>query len=218
MPDATPRASPSARRSPSATWRDPRLIVGVVIVAASVLAGARIFENADDTVTVWAARGDLAAGAPVGRRDLAQLSVRFAAAADADRYLSAAADVPAGARLLRPVGAGELLPRSALGRADSEPITEVPLSVPSDGIPDSVQQGSIVDVWVTPDMTAEEPAGQSVVVFEEVLVVAAPATGSSLAPTGTRQLIIAVPRSEDHQLAAALARASRGTTIVTKQG
>ena len=41
-------------------WRDPRLWIGVVLVAASVVAGARLLAAADDTVQVWAAVDALA--------------------------------------------------------------------------------------------------------------------------------------------------------------
>jgi hypothetical protein len=37
-------------------WRDPRLWIGVVLVAGSVVAGARLLAAADDTVQVWSPR------------------------------------------------------------------------------------------------------------------------------------------------------------------
>ena len=46
-----------ARHPPG--WRDPRLWIGIAIVAVSVVAGARLLAAADDSVTVWAAAADL---------------------------------------------------------------------------------------------------------------------------------------------------------------
>ena len=45
--------APAVRRLRSSRWRDPRLAVGVVLVAASVVVGARVLAAADDTVAVW---------------------------------------------------------------------------------------------------------------------------------------------------------------------
>ena len=113
LPPGQPVASPAARRSAAATWRDPRLVVGLVIVAVSVLLGVRFVGGADDTVSVWTLRTDLPRGATLGSGDLAASDVRFADAAEADRYLSAESPLPRDATLLRDVGAGELLPRAA---------------------------------------------------------------------------------------------------------
>ena len=72
---ASGESSPSRESAPSAVrravrhqrpgWRDPRILVGVVIVAASVLAGVKILTAADDTVAVWAVRSDLPSGSRV---------------------------------------------------------------------------------------------------------------------------------------------------------
>src|SRR5680860_1581770 len=71
--------TPTARRSASASWRDPRLIVGLVIVAISVLAGVKLFSSADDTVAVWTVTTDLRSGTIVEEDDLARRTGRLAA-------------------------------------------------------------------------------------------------------------------------------------------
>ncbi|HRK48490.1 MAG TPA: hypothetical protein PK324_22875, partial [Nocardioides sp.] len=53
---------PSAVRGHRSGWRDPRLWVGVVLVAVSVVVGSRTLAAADDTVQVWAAAADLGVG------------------------------------------------------------------------------------------------------------------------------------------------------------
>ena len=183
-----------------------------------MLAGAKLLSDAEDTVAVWALRTDLSNGSPVGTADLTRRDVRFSSAADADRYVSADAAIPREATLQRAVGAGELLPRAALGSEGSGPITEVPLSVASEAVPRNVSTGSVVDVWVVPDAAGGNRAEESVLVFDDVVVVAAPPSGSTLAPTSTRQIIIGVEPAADDQVADALAAAARGTTVVTKQG
>ncbi|MBU2074021.1 MAG: flagellar biosynthesis protein FlgA, partial [Actinobacteria bacterium] len=80
----------------------------MVVVAGSVLIGARVIGAADDTVTVWAAAQELPAGAPLAADDLVAVRVRFADEADLAAYLPTSAELPAQAVLGRAVGAGEL--------------------------------------------------------------------------------------------------------------
>ena len=156
--------SPPATRHRAGFWRDPRLVVGVALVAVSALLGATLLGGADATVGVWAARDALARGQTVGPDDLVRREVRFADQADADRYVSAGSPLPDGAVLLRDVGPGELLPRAALGAGRGAGQVEVPLSVPAEAVPATRATGSVVDVWVTADpslaaATKDEQAG-----------------------------------------------------------
>jgi len=210
-------SSPPAARSASARWRDPRLVVGAALVALSALAGARLAGGADDTVAVWVARRDVPAGQALTARDVAARQVRFAGQGQADRYLSADDPVPAGAVLARPVGTGELVPRQALDGTVREPMTEVPVSVATDGVPATVGVGSVVDVWVTPDPAASTgpAAPRSVRVFDDVAVVAAPAPGTSLGPAATRQVIVGVTAAQAADLPTALAALTGGVVVLT---
>src|SRR5204862_159603 len=53
---------PPALRAHRPGWRAPRLWIGIVLVAACVVVGARVLAAADDTVQVCAAAGHLGAG------------------------------------------------------------------------------------------------------------------------------------------------------------
>lgn len=218
---AVPEMSPAARRHDRAVWRDPRLIVGIVLVAGSVLLGARLLAHADDSVAVWALRHDLAHGSRIGPEDVVARHIRFFDAADADRYVSAAALVPAGSVVTRDLGAGELLPRAAVGSAAVHHVVEVPFSVTTDAVPASVRPGSVVDVWVAPGTSAAsatDPGPQRAIrVFDDVTVVAVPATGSALGPSATRQVVVAVPPGKEGALPEALSRAAEGTVVLVKQ-
>ncbi len=209
-------SSPPAARARRRQWRDPRLAVGVVIVLASVLLGARLLGGADDTVAVYRATGDLAAGQRVGPEDVAEASVRFASAEDAGRYVDAGDDLADGTVLLRDVSEGELVPRSALGAAGSATLTEVPLSVADDAVPAAVGRGSLVDVWVTPADTATGRPAKAVLVLDDVPVLAAPVGSTALGPETTRQVVVGVDESST-ELAAALARIAAGAVVLTGQ-
>src|ERR1700712_4092811 len=99
-------AAPKAQRSRQPGWRNPRLLLGLLLVAASVVVGARLMAAADDTVGVWAVARDLPAGATLESDDVQRRQVRFPDAATADGYLAASDDLPSAATLNRPVAAG----------------------------------------------------------------------------------------------------------------
>ena len=211
-------SSPPAVRASRSRWRDPRLVLGVAVVALCAVAGARLLAAADDTVQVWAARTTLSQGQRVGPADLVRRGVRFAEQAEADRYLSANAPLPVGSTVGRPVGAGELLPRAALGRADADALTEVPLSVASEAVPATVRVGSVVDVWVTTERsTTQAPArtARSGLVFDDVPVVAVPVTADSLGPAATRQVIVGVGSAQAAQLPESIAALGAGDLLLT---
>ena len=219
---ASPETSPAAVRPGRSLWRDPRLVVGVLLVAGSVVLGARLLAHADDSVTVWALRHDVGEGSRIGPDDVVLRHIRFFDAADADRYVSGNAVPRPGSVVTRDLGAGELLPRAALGTDSTRPAVEVPFSVAGDALPASVRPGSVVDVWVTPGQSTAAAGGdggplRSVRVFDDVTVVAAPSEGTALGPSSTRQLVIAVPPDKEAGLPGALARAATGTVVVVKQ-
>jgi len=210
---------PRATRSHRPGWRNPRLLLGIVLVAASVVLGARLLAAADDTVGVWAVAHDLPAGAQLDQGDLERRQIRFPEADTADRYLAARDDLPSGATLNRPVSAGELLPRAAFTEGFGQDLVEVPVSVVSDDLPATVRQGSVVDVWVTPKVSAVgKTAVKAVPVFTDVVVVAVPGTSDGLSPQTTRQVIVGVPAARADDLGTALGDLSDGRVVIARKG
>lgn len=205
---------PPAARTAVPGWRDARLWVGVAILAASVLLGARVLGQADRSVTVWAARVELPVGQPVDEADLVARRVRFLDEADEARYLRADRPLPEPRMLTRPVAAGELVPAAALGAAPSAGRLSVPISVPSLAVPPQVGPGSVVDVWVT----IENDSGRAVSrpVLTEVVVLAAPAPGEGFGASDDRQLVLAVDEGQEEALGRALA--ATGDSAITIVG
>lgn len=206
-------APPLAQRVVRPAWRDPRLWFGVLLVVGSVVVGARLLAAADDTVTVWAMTGHRGAGSPVAADELAVQRVRFADDAMLERYFAADEPVPDGLVLVRAVGEGELLARSAVGAAEKEAVLRVPIEVDPHRVPPDVTTGSVVDVWLTDGSGsgrgAEPGAGPDAALgvgrgvgserrddtgpaLSGVTVVAAPAYDDTFAVTGARQLVVAV--------------------------
>lgn len=210
----TPREAAPATRPSRLGWRDARLWIGVALVAASVVAGARLLGSADETVAVWAASADLAAGEEVRPDDLELRRVRFGEDRALDRYLAVDEPLPEDRRLGRAVGAGELVPRTALGGGASG-VLEVPLTVPAGGIPAAVTGGSKVDVWVARPDASRANATR---VLDDVVVVQAPPPEESFGATGERRLVLAVDDAQAGRLGRALGAAAAGTVYVVREG
>ncbi len=177
---------PAASRATTPGWRDPRLWIGVVIVAVSVVAGSRLLAAADDSVPVWAVSGDLATGDELTGADLVARRVRFVDPDDLDLYYPADQALPAELRLRQDVGSGELLPRSATGSAEEAGVLQLPVTVEPAALPPGVGAGSVVDVYLRTD-------GRCPVCSEaalaEVTVVTVPAPDEL---TATQQVVLAV--------------------------
>ena len=126
-----------------------------MLVAASVVVGARVLAAADDTVQVWAAAHDLGAGQRVEADDLVAQRVRFADADALEGYFTVDDELPADLELTRSVAAGELLPRGAVGTPDETGLVEVPVAVEPELVPPSVAPGDVVDVYVVAPISAD---------------------------------------------------------------
>lgn len=207
---------PTAVRLRRPGWRDPRLWVGVLLVAGSMVLGANVVGNADETAPVWAVRADLAAGSQVRSGDLRLTRVRFADGATAARYFAGSDPLPTGSYLRTGVAAGELLPRAAVGGAAGA-ATQVSVSVPGSQVPPSIGTGSQVDVWVLPPPGAPDGARARLAV-SGVAVLEAPEAGSGLVGAGSdRQLVLGLAEDEP-ALARVLTASGSGRLMLVARG
>lgn len=210
--DPTPaQPSPASRASPPG-WRDPRLWIGVVIVAVSVVAGSRLLAAADDSVPVWAVTVDMVTGEEVTGDELVARQVRFVDETDLDLYFPADRALPVELRLRQDVGAGELLPRSATGSADAAGVLQLPVAVEPAALPPGVGAGSTVDVYLRTDGRCP-PCSEAA--LREVTVVTVPAPDEL---TGTQQLVLAVGQQDVDRWFGLLARAPQPTVTILARG
>jgi len=198
---------PRATRTASPGWRDPRLWIGVAIVAASVLLGARLLSTADDSVAVWELTGDAAAGTELSADDVVATRVRFADADDAARYVSASDPLTPGTRLGRDVAAGELLPRSAIGAPGGSGLAELPLDFGDSGVAATLGRGDRVDVFVT---SASSDADAADVPLRGVVVLDVIRGSSSLGSAGGVQVILGVTDDQRAELPRVVQAAASG--------
>jgi hypothetical protein len=186
-------------------------------VAVSVVAGARLLASADDTVSVWAADGDLAAGAPVTAADLERHGVRFADGDELSGYFTGA-EPPEGV-LLRGVGAGELVPRTAVGPAGRVGTVQLPVSVDPEQVPPSVAAGSVVDVYVLGARDGADASrfGDAAPALAGVGVIDAPDVEDSFVASGKRQLVLAVSEEDAERFFGLVGAADSETLTIVRR-
>jgi hypothetical protein len=224
-PPAAAPDSPTARRGIRSRWRDPRLLLGVLLVLASVLVGARVLAGADDTTPVWAAIRDLPAGSQVSADDVEVVDVSLGSEVGR-AYLSATAPLASGMILAKPVAAHELLTLSAVDPLATGPVAQLPLGVESSSMPSDLAPGDIVDVWVVPSPAVNSSGAtrsraygtpRAISVLPAVIVVATDSV-ATLASGSTRNVVIGLGRLQLGRLRTVLPRLASGTIVLVRHG
>lgn len=195
--------TPTAGRLQRPSWRDGRLVGGVLLVLLAMVAGALTLRHFDDSVTVLQASRTLEPGDQVRAGDVTAVDVRMDAAG---RYL---ATVPTDGRgrVLREVRAGELVPKAAVGDAGSLAVRTI--AVPATSVSaGTLQRGAVVDVWVSQrrdDATGAASYDPPSRLLERVPVAGVPNTESGLgAASGEGAVQILVPQEQVAQLLSAM--------------
>jgi hypothetical protein len=197
--------SPAAVRLRRPGWRDTRLLVGLVLVAVSVVVGASAISAAGRTVPVYVASEPLVPGEPVDAGVLVVREVRLAESTA--RYLEVDGDLPDGLVATRTVGEGELVPAAAVASTGDLGLRPIAI-VPDGALSADVVEGSTVDLWFVPVLSetgvedgADEPyelaGGLTVAEVTE-------ATGSFSVGAGATVHVL-VPRADLSGVLAALA-------------
>lgn len=135
-----------APRLAKPSWKDPRLLIGILMVLASVAGVVALVGNAGRTVPVYAAKDVLAVGQQITADSFKIVQVQLG---EVDgKYLAPATGLEENAVAVRMVPKDELVPRSSIGHTDA--LDRKPASVQVDEpLPKEVVVGSHVDVWVS---------------------------------------------------------------------
>jgi hypothetical protein len=154
-------------------FTDPRLLIGLLLVAASVAATVGIVVAADHRVQVYAAAGALEPGQRIGAGDLV---ARGVALDGADALYLGVGRVPRdGLVVTKAVARGELVPASSVGRRAEVDATSLVLRLAT-RVSAAVTPGASVDVWSAPPATptaeldGAEPAPPAVLVAGATVV------------------------------------------------
>lgn len=149
-------AEGAADRLKRPSWKDPRLLVGIVIVLASVAGVVALVSAQDRTTPVYAAAHTLSVGESVDEGDLRVVNVQIDEVRD--DYLLAEEELPAERQFVSVVEEGELVPRRAIDDVDPAGRQAMTLTV-EHPLAQAVETGRRVDIWAaTPGRMAEEEA------------------------------------------------------------
>ena len=181
--------TPVPRRTTRPRWLDVRVIGGVLLVIAAVVIGARVVGASSHTSPVWAASRPLAAGTVLTAADLTPVEVNLAG--NATRYLAADTSTTGvvGASLGTAVGAGELVPLSAVQPTQAGKV--VVIGVTPDRMPPGVTHGSVIDLYLTSGGATTASDAVTTLISASLVVqsVVAPASGGLSGATSNRYQI-----------------------------
>ena len=158
------------KRNEISLYLTPRYILGLTLILASFTSAYLISKASDKTFMVWAATVDLAPGEVLTNSDLTKVRVRLLD--NSEQYLSSKAPI-AGATVLRPIGAAELIPSFAISNESNPNLQVVPISIPREWAPIELRSGRVVDVYGIPNRSVEftgESRTQSRLILSEVAI------------------------------------------------
>ena len=207
--------TPKASRLQRPSWKDARLLVGVLLVLAATVLGSLTVAAADDRVPMYAASGPLVPGQPLTVERLTRVDVQLGDASSG--YLPAASPVPQGAYVLREVRPGELVPLSAIGDGDDVQVQPLTLTVDANSAAPLVV-GSVVDVYVNPvaengDATGRDFAGAELA-LEAVSVAGLPQSGGRLGGGRSDQAVqVMAPKDQIRDLIGQVDLGARVTLV-----
>lgn len=140
-----PDPSAAAARLKRPSWKDPRLLMGVLLVLVSVAGVVFLVNSADRTTEVYAAREGIAVGEALTPENVVRARVRLG---DTEQhYIPVASGLPEDLVAVQRVGKDQLVPRASLGRVDELDRKPVALTI-TETLPSQAVAGSRVDVWV----------------------------------------------------------------------
>lgn len=210
-------ASPSgpARRLRQPGWKDPRLLVGILLVVASVAGVLTLVTTQDKTVPMYVARQDISLGQKIEESALRTVDVRLDAVQQ--RYLSAeqkpAKDLHANSLIRK----GELLPISAIGGRD--PQGRKPVSVQlTEGLPVAVTVGARVDLWAAERGASSTTYGDPKRLLQSVEVSSLRAVDTGFGGAGGQVVEMLVTDDELPGLLSAIANEARLTVVQNPGG
>lgn len=207
--------TPTASRLQKPSWKDTRLVIGVLLVLAAVVLGSLTVAAADNRVPMYAAASPLVPGQPLAAERLTRVDVQLGEKAGG--YLSAVSALPEGAYVLREVRPGELVPLSAIGRQAD--VAVQPLTLVADASSAApLVVGSVVDVYVNPvaadgDASGRDFAGAELA-LEGVSVAGLPRSQGALGGSRADQAVqVMAPKAQIRDLIGQIDLGARVTLV-----
>lgn len=141
----SPDGAGTGARLKRPSWKDPRLLVGVLLVLASVIGVISLVGSADKTTEVYAARDSIAVGEKLSEDNVVRAKVRLGDTEE--HYVTVESGLPEGLVAVQRIGKNQLVPRESLGRVDALGRKPVTVTI-EESLPEQAVAGTRVDVWV----------------------------------------------------------------------
>lgn len=137
-------ATAGARLKPP-SWKDPRLLVGILLVLASVVGVISLVGSADRTTEVYAAKDSIAVGEKLTTENVVRAKVRLGETEE--HYVTVEAGLPEGLVAVQRIGKSQLVPKESLATVDALDRKPVAVAI-EEALPPQAVAGTRVDVWV----------------------------------------------------------------------
>lgn len=191
------------------SWKDPRLLVGILLVLLSVAGVIALVGAADRTTQVYSAREDIAVGQLVTGADLSVVNVRLDEVESS--YVTVEGGLAEGKVALQRVSKNQLLPQQSLGEADALNRKPVAVAV-EEALPPQVVPGARVDVWVA--MPGQQNAYEEPQLLLPGAEIAQVTSGStSLGASKVTVVMVMVPDEQMPKLLGAQANEARVSVV-----
>lgn len=183
---------------------DPRLLIGIVLVIASVLGVVWMVSSAKQTVAVYVATAPIAQGENITEQSLSLVEVPVAASNDL--YLTPGWLDGSSIVTTRPIGEGEFLPLSALG-AGADASAPVVVTI-GGALPENVATGVAVELWAAAPGERPGTYGAPIVLVQEAQVVRV-LESKQLVNSGQVDVELRIPDADLGSVLTALTNGSR---------
>ncbi|MFP5313047.1 MAG: hypothetical protein ACLGH7_11715, partial [Actinomycetes bacterium] len=140
-----PESSATAARLKRPSWKDPRLLVGILLVLVSVAGVVLLVGSADRTTEVYAARDGIAVGERLTAENVVRAKVRLGETEQ--HYVTVESGLPQDVVAVQRIAKDQLVPKASLGGVDKLDRKPVALNI-GQTLPSQVVAGARVDVWV----------------------------------------------------------------------
>ena len=196
------------------SWKDPRLLIGILLVLLSVSGVVAVIGSADKTNKLYAAKEPIAVGQSISADDLEAVDVRLG---DVEAfYLTVSAGLAEGDVALQRIEKHQLVPRQSLGRADA--LDHKPVAIPVDtALPDQVVPGARVDVWVSKPDSARS-FDRPVLLLPGAEVTAVTPGSSALGASKSTVLLVLVTDQQMPELLGAQANGAKVSAVWNPSG
>ncbi len=140
-----PDSSATAARLRRPSWRDPRLLTGLLLVLVSVAGVVFLVNSADRTTEVYAARDGIGVGEALTADNVVRAKVRLGESEQ--HYIPVESGLPEGVVAVQRIAKDQLVPRASLGEVDQLDRKPVALTI-DETLPSQAVEGARLDVWV----------------------------------------------------------------------